>query len=97
MHAAITYVRRPGLTVRSADRNDGSAYTLVAIGCPRTRGHNAVSTATEVPVGDTRETVGIGQKRARMRRLPHLYIEAFAPMTSTVGDWTVPPTENERR
>jgi len=39
--------------VRSADRNDGSAYTPAATGCPRTRGHNAVGTATEVPVGDT--------------------------------------------
>jgi hypothetical protein len=51
MRAAITHVRRPVLTVRSADRNDGSAYTPVATGCPRTRGHNAVGIATEVPLG----------------------------------------------
>ncbi len=36
--------------LRSADRNGGSAYTPVATGCPRTRGHNAVGTATEVPI-----------------------------------------------
>jgi hypothetical protein len=47
MRAAVTHVRRPVLTVRSADRNDGSAYTPVATGCPRTRGHNAVDGHSE--------------------------------------------------
>ena len=45
MRAAITHVRRPVLTVRSADRNDGSAYTPVATGCPRT----AVTTPWALP------------------------------------------------
>jgi len=55
MRADITHVSRRVLTVRSADRNDGSAYTPWLPSVPERAVTNAVGTTTEVPVGDARD------------------------------------------
>ena len=45
IRADVTHVRRPIPTVRSADRNDGSAHAPVATGCPE----RAVETSWALP------------------------------------------------